>query len=151
MRLPRPSHLLPIFLTLALGFLTSGSHAFADATTAFRTLVRIDAFAFGGIGIVGTISPGEAAFREILAGPHPTADFRTLLEKGNAPARCYALVALHVLDPATFHAAAARFERSDTPVQTIGGCIISTLPFRSVLANISKGDYDSFVNKSKDK
>jgi len=137
----------PFFLALAvlaIG-LPGQSAAAASVAVALHTLSRIDTFALGGIGVAGTISPGETAFREILADRHAINDFQTLLKKGSAPAQCYALVALHVLSPNTFKDAAAPFETTNTPVKTIGGCIISTVPMRSVVANISKGNYDLYL------
>lgn len=131
-------------LLLSLLFLSPLS-----AASAFRDLARVEAFAFGGIGIAGTTSAGEIAFREILAGPNAAAEFQRLLAKGNPPARCYALAALHALDLPAYREAAARFAKSETPVKTIGGCCIVTLPIRSVVANISAGRYDRAVKPGK--
>ena len=126
---------------LILGLQCVHGASSGSTAAAFHTLARIDAFAFGGIGVAGTTSAGEIAFREILAGPHAVADFQSLLKKGNAPAQCYALVALHVLAPSAFKAAAPHFETNDAPVKSVGGCMISTLPVRSLFVNISKGNY----------
>jgi len=138
-----------LFLILAALTLSAqsglGASSASAPASAFRTLARIDTFAFGGIGVAGTISPGEIAFREILAGPHAVGDFQSLLKKGGPPAQCYALVALHVLEPDAFKDAAAPFKTAAAPVKTIAGCSISTLPMRSIVANISKGNYDIYL------
>jgi hypothetical protein len=133
-----------VSLVLAVAFLTS-----LTAGDAFHDLSDIDAFAFGGIGAAGIISPGEVAFRELLGKPDALAEFQRLLEKGNLPAKCYALVAIHALDPSGYAAAVTRFEKSNKPVKTIGGCIIGTEPMRSVVANISAGRFDLYAKHSR--
>jgi len=73
--------------------------AFAESADALKELSATHDFAFGGVGVAGITSKGEIAFRQVLASPSSEKDFLDLLATGNAQARCYALVALHVLDP----------------------------------------------------
>lgn len=107
-----------------------------------KRLASVHDFAFGGIGVAGVTSEGELAFREVLKRRAAEADFTTLLDSGNAQARCYALVGLHVLNPKAYVIHARRFEHDNTAVCTIGGCIILTQPMASVVANITAGRYD---------
>ena len=121
--------------------------ASAHAADPVKKLASIHDFAFGGIGVAGTISEGEVAFKEVLARPTAEADFVALLDSGNAQARCYALAALHVINPKTYAARVKSFERDKTTVSTIGGCIIMVLPMSSVVATITAGRYDLHVKK----
>lgn len=130
-------------LLLAGLLMAAGAHA-ADPV---KKLASIHDFAFGGIGVVGITSEGELAFREILKRPTAEIDFAGLLESGNAQARCYALAALHVLNPKAYAARSAQFARNKSTVSTIAGCIKMELPMSSVVANITAGRYDRFVKK----
>lgn len=114
---------------------------------ALKQLASIRDFAFGGIGVAGVTSEGELAFREVLKRGTAEADFTALLDSGNAQARCYALVGLHVLNPAACASAAKRFAHDKTAVSTIGGCIIMTQSMASVVANITAGRYDRHARK----
>ena len=118
-----------------------------QAADPVKKLATIHDFAFGGIGAAGIISEGEVAFRGVLTRPTAEADFAALLDSGNAQARCYALAALHVISPRTFAVRVKRFERDQTTVSTISGCMIMALPMTSVVANISAGRYDGHVKK----
>ena len=68
------------------------------AADPLQTLSSIHDFAFGGIGVAGTTSEGEVAFRQIYNRPSATDDFLKLLNSGNSQAKCYALVALRSLN-----------------------------------------------------
>ena len=53
------------------------------AADRLQTLSSIHDFAFGGIGVAGTTSEGEVAFREIYDRPSAKDDFLKLLISGN--------------------------------------------------------------------
>ena len=108
-------------------------------------LRSVSYFAFGGVGVAGTISQGEVAFRQVLQGPTAKENFLLLLKTGNPQGKCYALVGLRATDMKRFEADVAAFEDIQTPVDTIGGCIAETLPMRSVVANIRAGNYDLYL------
>lgn len=135
----------PHFLTMLLVtlFMVESAHS-ADPV---KKLASIRDFAFGGIGAAGIISEGEVAFRGVLARPTAETDFTALLDSGNAQARCYSLVGLHVISPKAFAVQVKRFERDKTTVSTISGCMVMALPMSSVVTNISAGRYDSHVKK----
>jgi len=133
----------PAWILILAGTFTQAWSAPADKP--LKDLARVEAFAFGGIGVAGTKSAGEIDFRAILAQPSALADFRKLLVEGNRQAKCYALVALHKLQPKEFPALAASFAKDKAPVRTIGGCMVADLPMNSVVAGISKGNYDLYL------
>jgi hypothetical protein len=122
--------------------------AFADAIALVASpidqLRSISYFAFGGVGVAGTTSQGEMAFRQVLEGPSAGKNFLDLLKTGNPQGKCYALAGLRASDSRLFEAEVAAFEKNQTPVETIGGCIALTLPMSSVVANIRAGNYDMF-------
>ncbi len=64
--------------------------------------------------------------------------------------QCYALVGLRALDMKLFEAEVVAFEQKRTPVNTIGGCIVATLPMNSVVANIRAGHYDAYTTCSQE-
>ena len=119
------------------------------AADPLKTLSSIHDFAFGGIGVGGTISKGEVAFREIYDRPSAKGDFVELLNSGNPQAKCYALVALRSLDPQTYSSKIETYKKDKTNVTTIGGCVITVLPMSSVATNIEAGHYDSYIKKHK--
>lgn len=119
--------------------------AFADDPV--ESLLKVKSFAFGGIGIAGTISPGEVSFRGILDRPDALALFRTVLAKGSAEAALYALCGIRALDRAAFEAAADPLRKRNPEVETIGGCMISHQKAAGVIKNIADGQYDRYWNK----
>jgi len=118
-----------------------------ESATATAKLAQVKTFAFGGVGVAGTTSPSEYLFRQVLTGPNATANFHTILTSGTPEAKLYALTALHSLEPASFTESAAPLKKANPTVETIGGCIIMKLPAASVLTNISKGNYDAYLDK----
>jgi hypothetical protein len=127
---------LVIFLALA--------DAIALVASPIDQLRSISYFAFGGVGVAGTTSQGEMAFRQVLEGPSAGKNFLGLLKTGNPQGKCYALVGLRASDNGLFEAEVAAFEKNQTPVETIGGCIALTLPMSGVVASIRAGNYDMF-------
>jgi hypothetical protein len=109
---------------------------------AVETLAHIPLFAFGGIGIAGTTSNGEAAFHNVFESRNAAADFAQILKTGTPQAQCYALVGLRLKDRAAFDEQVKRFASSKQEVQTCAGCMMSKQPMSSVVANINKGWYD---------
>jgi hypothetical protein len=127
--------------------LLCASVAIAEASDPIKELASIPHFAFGGIGYTGTTSKGELAFREILKRPSAEMDFTNLLASGNAQARCYALVALHSLNPKAYADRVPQFEHDQTQVSLISGCIVTGEPMSSVVVSIGSGRYDSYLKR----
>jgi hypothetical protein len=126
--------------------LVGAAISFASPVDQLRSISH---FAFGGVGVAGTTSEGETAFMEVLAGASAKADFERLLKTGNPQGKCYALVGLRAVDVKLFEAKVVAFEHDQTPVNTIGGCIVATLRMNSVVANIRAGHYDAFMTTAK--
>ena len=132
---------------LIFAMLLCASVAIAETSDPITELASTHDFAFGGIGVAGTTSRGELAFREILKRPSAEKDFVELLASGNAQARCYALVALHSLNPKAYADRVRQFEHDQTDVSLIGGCIVTHEPMSSVVVNIGSGRYDSYLKR----
>jgi hypothetical protein len=132
---------------LVFAMLLCASVAIAETADPMKELASIHDFAFGGIGYAGTTSRGELAFREILRRPSTEKDFIDLLASGNAQACCYALVALHSLNPKTYADRVRQFEHDQTEVSLIGGGIVTVEPMSSVVVNIGSGRYDSYLKR----
>ena len=131
--------------TLFLAILLCAFTALAENSDPLKELSSIHDFAFGGIGAAGTTSKGEIACRQVLHRPSAERDFVDLLTTGNAQARCYALVALHGLNPALYAERVREFEGDKSKVTTIGGCMIMEQTMASVVTNIGNGRYDPYL------
>lgn len=59
-----------------------------------QRLIKAEIFAFGGIGIAGQTSEGEAAFGAVVRKKEAIRFILAAFEYGSEHARCYALVAL---------------------------------------------------------
>ncbi len=119
----------------------------ASASEPVDQLHRIESFAIGGIGVAGATSEGERALRNLLAEPDATAKLEGLLTKATPAGQLYALLGLRVHDRAAYERAAKDFHPPDGEVETIGGCIISRLPFKQVLDRIKAGQYDETLTQ----
>lgn len=118
-----------------------------SAADPMKSLRHAESFSFGGIGVAGTPSEGEVAFRELIARKYALKDFHKLLKSGDPEGQCYALVGIRKLQPKAFPNFAEKFRNDRTKVKTIGGCMISEQPMSSVVAGIAKGNYDAAVNR----
>ena len=107
------------------------------AADPLQTLSSIHDFAFGGIGVAGTTSEGEVAFREIYNRPSATADFLKLLNSGNPQAKCYALVALRSLDPQIYFSKIEKYIKIRCRKRLLY-CIMA-YPKRQTLLNTGQG------------
>jgi hypothetical protein len=108
-------------------------------------LAKVDHFAFGGIGVAGTTSKGELAFRKVMADQSAREELLKTLAAGSAAAQCYALAGLHTLADPSFEEQAKRFTKDSREVTTIGGCMMGKQPMSSVVANIRAGRFDQSV------
>lgn len=132
-------------LSLIVVLLLQASCYAAGESSAVEKLERTPIFAFGGIGIAGTTSEGEAAFHTIFDSESAEADFLRLLKTGNPQAKCYALVGLRVKCRAVFSEQVKPLITSRQEVQTCAGCMMSKLPMSSVVASIQSGNYDEWA------
>jgi hypothetical protein len=112
----------------------------------WNTLKAAQWFALGGIGVAGTTSKEEMAFRSLLHEPNAAGKLKALLSEANLAGQCYALLGLYVLHDAAYQENVARYKSSDARVKTVGGCMITEQSVSSVVSNIAAGRYDSMLN-----
>jgi hypothetical protein len=115
----------------------------AIASDADSILRKISAFALGGVGVVGSMSPGERALRELLKQPDAVARLEHMLPDASAPGQLYALLGLRARDRDVYQRALAKYGQRDVTVQTMRGCILQQEPFTTLVKQIDHGDYDS--------
>jgi hypothetical protein len=119
----------------------------APATDPVEQLRRIESFAVCGIGIAGTTSEGETALRNLLEHPAATRELKALLTKATLAGQLYAFLGLRLHDRAAFAQAIEHFDAPNGDVETIGGCIVSRLPFKQLLDRIKAGQYDAALSR----
>ena len=117
-----------------------------SSTEDWNTLKAAQWFALGGIGVAGTTSKEERAFRSLLNEPNAGARLKALLSEANLAGQCYALLGLYVLHDAAYQENVARYKSSDARVKTVAGCTIMEQPVSSVVSNIAAGRYDRMLN-----
>ncbi len=118
----------------------------ADAGPA-NQLQQIPVFALGGIGVAGTTSNGERALRALLEEKTATKQLEVLLRSATPAGQLYALLGLRTHDRAAYERALAAFPKVNVTVETIGGCIVTHLPFQDLRKRIEAGDYDNFRDR----
>ena len=109
------------------------------------TLRKTELFALGGIGVVGSMSEGERALREVLKQSDAPAQFEKLLSDASPAGRLYALLGLRVRDRAAYERARQKLRTTDAKVQTARGCILQQESFRDLVKEIERGIYDNFL------
>jgi len=65
--------------------------------------------------------------------------YEKLFAVGNIQAKCYALVAIHNLDPRKFAELASRLRNSKDQVRIMSGCIVSQQALSSIIARVEAG------------
>ena len=128
-------------------FILISARVTSAASDPVDQLRRIESFAIGGIGVAGTTSDGERSLRNLLEDPDATTKLEGLLTKATPAGQLYALLGLRVHDRAAYERAARDFHGPDGEVETIGGCIISRVPFKQVLDRIKAGQYDQALTR----
>ena len=107
-----------------------------------QRLLHVPFLAFGGVGIAGRTSEGEAAFGAIVRKKESIRFFIAAFEYGNAPARCYALIALRELSPEFFRESIARVRKNPpTKIMMMNGCVMSKAKPETVYNAIEAGNY----------
>jgi hypothetical protein len=136
--------LLPLVALLFQG--TNRSEA-AEPGPAEAVLEKAGMFALGGIGVAGTMSPGERALREILANRDAAARMERLLTNATPAGRLYALLGLRLKDRALYNRVIQELRATDAKVETARGCMISQEPFGDLVKEIERGQYDTFLER----
>ena len=110
-----------------------------EAQKAYALLKEVNVFSSTSVGVAGTTPESVSAFRTLLAGPHASTCFKTLLEEATTAGQLYALCGLWFTDPAAFKAGIEKHRRSDAQVETLEGCIASRQPVREVIESKATG------------
>ncbi len=112
-----------------------------ETASDLKALAAVDSFAVGGVGVAGTMSPGEKLTRAIAARPDALAAFEQVSAGKNPAARVYAYWALRELD-----ADAKRVERLATSLRTdraqvpaFSGCMRYESTVAELVAEIANG------------
>jgi hypothetical protein len=119
----------------------------AESAAAEAVLEKAGMFALGGIGVAGTMSPGERALREILEKPDAAARMERLLTSAGPAGQLYALLGLRLKGRALYDRAVEKLRAIDATVGTARGCILSRESFRDLVKEIERGQYDTFLER----
>jgi hypothetical protein len=140
--------LIRVLLTLVVFlFLGTNLSEAAEAGAAEAVLEKAGMFALGGIGVAGTMSPGERALREVLANREAVARMERLLTNATPAGRLYALLGLRLKDRALYDRALQELRAINAKVETARGCILSQESFGDLLKEIERGQYDTFLER----
>jgi Mn-dependent DtxR family transcriptional regulator len=104
-------------------------------------LAKTGVFALGPVGFARITSPGETDYKTVLNRSSALEDFEKLLSTGNSQAKCYALVAIHSLDPTRFADLAQPLRDSKETVTTMSGCVMSGETVGNVIKQIESGRF----------
>jgi hypothetical protein len=134
------------FILFVAVIFSAATQIFAAGGTTDDRLAKVTTFAFGGIGYAGTMSEGEAAFRQVWKQSDAARHFRLIFLWSTPEARCYALTALQILDPAEFKKCAEEFRQNPPErIQTMSGCLMNEESAQQVLERIEAGRYVPFM------
>ena len=129
---------------------TFGIVAFSLCAFAFARASGVqdaNQFALGGIGVVGTISQGEAALRTILAEPDAVSKLEKMLPHATDAGRLYILVGLRMRDQSAYKRAFDSYSKHDSTVETVRGCMIGKESFQAVMREIDRGSFDVLLKQ----
>jgi len=93
------------------------------------------------------MSAGERALREVLKQPDAVARLEAMLPSASPAGKLYALLGLRIRDRAAYERALEKYRSTDATVETARGCILSREPFRDLVKEIERGQYDSFLSR----
>jgi hypothetical protein len=120
---------------------------FNNPQDAYKELLKIEYFAFGGVGYAGKTSDGENAFRMILSSHKAKKYFELALAKNNMPAKLYALCGIRELDTTLFLQKVKDFHDTTIQVRTMRGCLQGKERFTDIIREIQTGFYDLFIHR----
>ncbi len=114
----------------------------APAVAAYDKLHQTEIFALGGIGVAGTTSESELAFRELASEPNAAAAFIALLDDETTAkaGQLYALLGLQKAKDAQFEARLPAFLADDSVVSQMSGCIMMTVKVKEIAARFAGKD-----------
>jgi hypothetical protein len=143
-----------IFLSLLISSIAlsqsiklKGDRKLTNSQDAYKELLKVEYFAFGGVGFAGQTSDGENAFRMILSSSKAKKYFELVLSKNNMPAKLYALCGLRELDTSLFLQKVKDYSDTTVQVSTMHGCIRDNERFTDIVQAIRTGFYDLFIHR----
>jgi hypothetical protein len=139
------SSVVLIFGLLLLG--KANCRAAAEVAPAEAILEKAGMFALGGIGVAGTMSPGERALRELVEKADAATRMDRLLTNATPAGQLYALLGLRLKDRAAYQRALEKCRNTEAKVETARGCILSQESFRDLVKEIERGQYDTFLER----
>jgi hypothetical protein len=131
----------------ALLFESANSYGASEVGPPEAILEKAGMFALGGIGVAGTMSPGERALRELFEKADAPARMDRLLTDATPAGQLYALLGLRLKDRAAYERALEKCRKIDAKVETARGCIVSQESFRDLVKEIERGQYDTFLER----
>jgi hypothetical protein len=136
-----------LLVVVALLFLGTNRSGAGESGPAEAVLEKAAMFALGGIGVAGTMSPGERALREVLANPNAVSRMKRLVTNATPAGRLYALLGLRIKDRALYNRVIQEVRPVDAKVETARGCMISQESFGDLVKEIERGQYDIFLDR----
>ena len=130
-----------------LGLLCHEPLVATEPLDANSTLRKATSFALGGVGVVGSMSEGERALREILKKSDPVARLEKILPEATPAGQLYALLGLRASDRTAYQRALAKYGQRDAEVETMRGCILQHEAYAALVKQIDHGDYDSSLSR----
>jgi len=115
-----------------------------------KALEAVDSFAVGGVGVAGTMSPGEKLTRAIAARPDAVAAFAQLATGKNPAARVYAYWALRELDPDPKRVSglATHLGKDRAEVSAFSGCMHYQSTVAELVAEIASGQRITLLRRN---
>ncbi|HKE19816.1 MAG TPA: hypothetical protein VKB80_33300 [Kofleriaceae bacterium] len=112
-----------------------------ETASDMKALSAVDFFALGGVGVAGSISPGEKLTRAIAARPDAIAAFEQVATGTNPAARVYAYWALRSLepDPKRVEVHWTRLRKDRAHVHAFAGCIRHDSTVARLVGEIADG------------
>ena len=107
-----------------------------DAMDVLRTAPR---FASASVGFGGVVPHAVVAWLTVLSQSSADSLFLDLLGMATPAGRMYALAGLRAIDPAEFERRASPFRRDANPVNTLMGCIGSTMTTAQIVSELDRG------------
>ena len=127
-------------IALIAGFFGEPARA-GEKRDPYDTVQRAESFTVGGVGVAGTRTKQELAFREMVKQPQAGLHFRKLLEHGSPAGKMYGLLGLKLTDRSGFEEALPHFTECETKIETIGGCMVMHTNVGYVVKQIARGDF----------
>lgn len=114
----------------------------APAVAAYDKLHQTEIFALGGIGVAGTTSESELAFRQLARDENSAAAFVALLddETTTKAGQLYALLGLREANRPQFEARLPAFLADDSKVTQFSGCLMMPVKVKEIAARFVKDE-----------